>query len=94
MGVLGPALEPPAQDRHGPVGAGPEEATKITLGMEHLSCEERLGELGLFSLEQRRLRGNIIMAFQCLKGAYKKDGDKPFSRACCDRQRTKSNGLT
>jgi len=28
MGVLQPALEPSAQDRHGPVGAGPEEATE------------------------------------------------------------------
>jgi len=37
LGVLRPALEPSAQDRHGPVGAGPEEATKMVGGLEHLS---------------------------------------------------------
>jgi len=59
--------------------------------MEHLSYEERLRELGLFSLEKSRLQGDLVAAFQYLKGAYKKDGDRIFSRACCNR--TRGNGF-
>ena len=40
---------------------------------------------------KRRLQGDLNAAFQYLKGAYNKDGDKLFSRACCDR--TRGNGF-
>ena len=49
-------------------------------GLEYLSYEDRLTELGLFSLEKRRLRGELRAAFQYLKGAYKKDGEQLFTR--------------
>jgi len=66
-------------------------APKVIRGLEHLSCEEKPRGLGLLILEKRRLQGDVIAAFQYLKGSYKKDQDKLFSSVCSDR--TMGNGF-
>jgi len=50
-------------------------------------CEDRLRELGLFSLEKGKLQGDLRVAFQYLKRGCKKEGDKLFSTVCDDRRR-------
>ncbi|KAK4814550.1 hypothetical protein QYF61_023749 [Mycteria americana] len=63
-------------------------ATKMIRGLEHLSYEDRLRELGLFGLEKRRLQGNLFAAFQYYnKWAYKKGAERLFTKACSDPTR-------
>ncbi|PKU43720.1 hypothetical protein llap_5966 [Limosa lapponica baueri] len=66
-------------------------ARKMIRGLEHLSYEDRMKELGLLSLEKRRIQGDLIEAFQYLKGVYRKDGEGLFIRECSDR--TRGNGF-
>ncbi|GAB0183234.1 mitochondrial enolase superfamily member 1 [Grus japonensis] len=67
-------------------------ATKLIRGLEHLSYEDRLRDLGLFCLEKRRLQGDLIAAFQYLQRTYKKAGEGLFTRACSDTSMI-GNGL-
>ena len=48
-------------------------------------------ELGLFILEKRRLQGNLIAAFQYLKGRYKQEGEQLFTGV--DNDRIMGNGF-
>ena len=60
-------------------------------GLEQHLYEYRLRELRFFSLEKRRLQGDVIAALWYLKGAYRNAEEGLFRRAGSDR--TRRNGF-
>ena len=62
-------------------------ATEMIRGLKHLPDKDRLRELGLFSLEKRRMWRDLIAAFQYLKAVYEPEENQLLMQIDSDRTR-------
>lgn len=68
----------PVQEGPGHTAKSPTEGHEDGKGLKHLSYEDRLGELGPFGLEKRRLGGDLIDVCKYTKGGWKEDKARLF----------------
>ena len=61
------------------LGKVQKRATTMVNGLEHLPYEGRLQQLGLFSLEKRRLRGDVIEVYKIMHGVENVERETFFS---------------
>ncbi|CAM5138679.1 unnamed protein product [Natator depressus] len=67
------------------------KATKMIRGLEWVPYEERLKRPGLFSLEKRRLRGDMIVVYQIMSSVEKVNKEKLFT--CSHNIRTRDHQM-